>query len=120
MKRILVIEDEAIIRLHTLNLLQSNGFDAVGTGDGLVGVQLAREFLPDLILCNLNLPGLNGFEILRELRNDPATATIPLIFVTAQSSPDEIEQMLQLGAESYITKPFTPEELLQAIANILG
>ena len=120
MKKILVIEDEAIILLSTLNLLQNNGFEAISAMNGQAGVELAASFLPDLILCNLRLPKLRGDEVYRELRKYPATATIPFIFVTAQSTCAEIDQLRQLGASNYLLKPYTSEELLQAIATILG
>ena len=119
-KKILVIEDEAIILFSTLNLLQKNGFDTVSAMDGDAGVELAKEFLPDLILCNIKLPKLRGDEVFRMLRNDPATAKIPFIFLTAQSNQVEIDRLRQLGTEGYLTKPYTSEELLQAIAKILG
>jgi CheY-like chemotaxis protein len=119
-KKILVIEDEAIILLNTLNLLRNNGFNVVSATDGHVGVQMAKEFLPDLILCNDKLPKLKGYEVFKELRNNPATATIPFIFVTAQGTAAEIERLQQLGAEKYFYKPYISEELLQAITEILS
>lgn len=118
-KKILVIEDEAIILFSTLNQLQKNGFDTLSAMDGYTGVELAKEFLPNLILCNMKLPKLRGDEVFRMLRNDPVTARIPFIFLTAQSDRDEIERLRQLGAEDYLAKPYTSEELLQAIAKIL-
>lgn len=120
MKKILVIEDEAIILFSTLNLLQKNGFDTVSAMDGDAGIELAKEFLPSLIVCNIKLPKLRGDEVFRTLRNDPTTTTIPFIFLTAQSNQAEIDRLRQLGAEDYLTKPYTSEELLQAIAKILG
>jgi CheY-like chemotaxis protein len=117
-KKILVIEDEAIILFSTLNQLQKNGFDTLSAMDGYTGVELVKEFLPDLILCNIKLPKLRGDEVFRTLRNDPATARIPFIFLTAQSDPDEIDRLRQLGAKGYLAKPYTSEELLQAIAKI--
>jgi two-component system, OmpR family, alkaline phosphatase synthesis response regulator PhoP len=118
-KKILVIEDEAIILFSTLNLLQKNGFDTVSAMDGYAGVELAKEFLPDLIVCNLILPKLKGDEVFRTLRNDQTTTKIPFIFLTAQSNQAEIDRLRQLGAEDYLAKPYTSEELLQAIAKIL-
>ncbi len=120
MKKILVIEDEAIILLSALTLLRNNGFDVLGAADGSAGVQKAVLFLPDLVLCNVSLPKLRGDEVYRELRQNPATATIPFIFITAQSTSAEIDRLRQLGAEHFFTKPYAPDELLQAIAKILG
>lgn len=120
MKKILVIEDEAIILLSTLNLLQKNGFNAVTATDGYAGVELAKEFLPDLILCNIRLPRLRGDEVYRTLLHEPTTANIPFIFITAQGTSVEIDRLRQLGAENFLSKPYISQELLQAIAKILG
>ena len=119
MKNILVIEDEGIIRLNILNILDRNGFKAIGAEDGKIGLELARELVPDLILCNITMPRLKGYEVLRELSNDPITATIPFIFITAQATPAEVILGQQQGADHYLNKPFTPNELLQAIAKFI-
>jgi|SRR5919199_1320788 CheY-like chemotaxis protein len=119
MKTILVIENEGIIRLNILKLLDRNGFNAIGAEDGKIGLELARELVPDLILCNIIMPKLNGYEVLRELNNDPITATIPFIFITAQATPAEVILGQQQGADYYLNKPFTPNELLQAIAKFI-
>lgn len=119
MKNILVIEDEGIIRLQLLNVLEANGFNAIGAQDGLMGVQLAKQFVPDLILCNVALPKLNGYEVLRELRNEPITASIPFIFLSAQTPHPDLNQGQELVADGYLSKPMTSEELLQAIDKLL-
>jgi CheY-like chemotaxis protein len=118
-KKILVIEDEAIILLSTLNLLRKNGFNVVSATNGHDGVQLAKKFLPDLILCNVRLPRLRGDDVYQKLRNDPATTRIPFIFVTAQGSSVEIDRLRQLGAENFLIKPYVSKELLQVIAKFL-
>lgn len=120
MKKILVIEDEGIIRLQLLNVLEANGFNAIGAQDGFMGVQLATQFVPDLILCNVALPRLNGYEVLRELRNEPITANIPFIFLSAQIHRLDIEQGEPLVADGYLSKPMTSQEVLQAIDKLLG
>src|SRR5919199_4125033 len=116
MKNILVIENEGIIRLNILNILDRNGFNAIGAEDGKIGLELARELVADLIFCNITMPRLNGYEVLRELRNHPSTATIPFIFITAEAISVEVTLGQQGAADYYITKPFTANELLQAIA----
>lgn len=118
-KKILVIENEGIIRLSLLNLLHDNGFLAMGAEDGLIGVKLAREVMPDLILCNVRMPGMSGYEVLRELRTHPITATIPFIFLSAESAQADMIKELQLDTERYLTKPYSCEQLLQAIAKAL-
>jgi len=119
MKKILVIEDEGIIRLNLLHLLNAQGFNTIGAENGSVGVRLVREFIPDLIICNIKMPGLNGYEVFRELRSDSSTAAIPFIFLTAQIdmnkfSPEEQRTIRYLG------KPFMANELLEIIAEFLG
>lgn len=118
MTRVLVIEDEELIRESILNLLNARGFSAIGAGDGRVGLQLAKEIVPDLILCDLRMPELDGYEVLRTLRQDPITATVPFIFLTAETSQNVLQQGQLLGA-GYLTKPFTTTKLLEAIATHL-
>ena len=119
MKNILVIEDEGIIRLQLLNLLEANGFKALEAPDGFTGVELAKQFVPDLILCNIALPRLNGYDVLRELRNEPITANIPFIFMSAQITQLKVEQGKSLVADGYLSKPMTSEEILEAIDKLL-
>lgn len=119
MKNILVIEDEGIIRLQLLTLLEANGFNVIEAPDGLTGVQFAKQLVPDLILCNVALPRLNGYEVLRELRNEPNTANIPFIFLSAHITRPKVEQEESLVADDYLSKPMTSEELLEAIDKLL-
>ncbi|MBD2128666.1 response regulator [Microcoleus sp. ZQ-A2] len=118
-KKILVIENEGIIRLALLDLLHDKGFIATGAENGLIGVKLAREVMPELIVCNVRMPGVSGYEVLRELRTHPITATIPFLFLSAESPQADMIQELQLDTERYLTKPYSSEQLLQAIAKAL-
>lgn len=115
MKKVLVIEDEESIRENILDLLDAEDFEAKGAENGLVGVQLARQFCPDMILCDVMMPELDGYGVLTTLRKDPATATIPFIFLTAKADRADLRQGMSLGADDYVTKPCTPAELLSAI-----
>ncbi|MEW5857667.1 MAG: response regulator [Cyanobacteriota bacterium] len=119
MKKILVIEDEPAVRSNLLKLLKAEGFDAIGAENGLVGVQSAREHKPDLIICDIMMPGFDGYSVLTQLRQDPITALIPFIFLTAKTERADLRQGMQLGADDYLTKPFTRAELLDAIATRL-
>ena len=83
--------------------------------DGRAGIQLARDFLPNLILCDITMPEMDGFEVLRDLRSNPLTANIPFVFLTAQADRASLRQGMALGADDYVTKPFTSDELLAAI-----
>ena len=116
---VLVIEDEEFLREIILNILHTKGFRAIGTGDARRGLLLAKERIPDLILCDIRMPELDGYEVLRSLRQDALTANIPLIFLTAETLQEVVSQGQQLGANGYLTKPFTTQELLEAIASHL-
>lgn len=115
MKKILVIEDEAAIRESIVELLEAENFKAMGAEDGKAGVQVAQDYLPDMILCDVMMPELDGYGVLHSLRQNPATATIPFIFLTARVSKTDFRQGMELGADDYLTKPCTASELLSAI-----
>lgn len=115
MAKILVIEDEQQIRLRILEILTYEGFETISAADGRIGLQLAKKHLPDLILCDIVLPELNGYEILVKLRRDPLSATIPFIFLTAKASISDLQKGMKLGADDYLTKPFTIDGLLASI-----
>ncbi len=116
MTKILVIEDEARTRNYFLKNLEAEGFYAIGAENGRVGVQQAREQLPDLIICGIAISELDGYGVLTALRQDPATAIIPFIFVTAKRTRANLRKGMELGANDFLTKPCTLEELLKAIA----
>lgn len=115
MNKILVIEDDINVRQNILELLVCEGFSIVEANNGRLGVQLAQEEIPDLILCDVMMPELDGYGVLKALRQQPETAIIPLIFLTARSDKTDFRQGMQMGADDYIVKPFTREELLSAI-----
>ncbi|KZL51105.1 response regulator [Nodularia spumigena] len=115
MTLILVIEDEEQIRLNIQEILVLADFSVVTSSDGVRGLNLAKVKLPNLIICDIMMPGMDGLEVLQNLRNDPQTANIPLIFLTAKSERDDLRQGMNLGADDYITKPFEPREILQAV-----
>jgi CheY-like chemotaxis protein len=112
MTKILVIEDNNLMREIVLDILESRGFEAVGAENGQVGVQLAIAQIPDLILSDVRMPELNGLQVFAVLRSHPATASIPFIFMTAS----DMEKALQLKADGYLHKPCTVAEMLGAIA----
>lgn len=116
MTRILIIEDEEIVRHNLIELLLIERYETLSAADGVEGVQLAQRTLPDLILCDILMPRLNGLGVYKALQEDPATAAIPFIFLTARASAEDLRAGMSLGADDYLTKPFTSDELLQAIA----
>jgi len=119
MTKILVIEDEVVLRTNTLQILKFEDFDTLEAENGLVGLQIAREQLPDLILCDIMMPELDGYGVLSALRHNSATSMIPFIFTTAKSHKADLRQGMQLGADDYLTKPFSADELLSAITTRL-
>ncbi|MEO8891231.1 MAG: response regulator [Coleofasciculaceae cyanobacterium] len=119
MKRILVIEDEGIIRLNLLQILNANGYEVIGAENGAVGLRLVREFIPNLIICNIKMPVLDGYEVFRELRSDAITAQISFIFLTAQMDLEQFSQEEQQTIR-YLCKPFLSNELLELISEIIG
>lgn len=119
MTKILIIEDEAILRNEVVEWLRLEDYEAFGAADGLKGLELALLHEPDLIVCDIMMPHLDGHGVLLELRSNPTTATIPLIFVTARASHEDIRSGMELGADDYVTKPFTRLELLKAIQSRL-
>ncbi len=115
MKKILVIEDEPEMRRNLLAILKLERFEGLGAENGRRGVELARREKPDLILCDVMMPELDGYGVLNELRKDPATVTIPFIFLTAKDQKHEVRNGMNLGADDYLTKPVAKADLLQAI-----
>ena len=119
MTTILVIEDVEALREEIMETLSYEGFDVLGAKDGVVGVQIAKTYLPNLIICDIAMPELDGFGTLVALRQEPKTSMIPFIFLTAMTEKADMRQAMQLGADDYLTKPFTSAELLGAIASRL-
>lgn len=119
MTKILVIEDEDQIREIILEMLDAENFDAISAENGHIGLQLALEQIPDLILCDVMMPEFDGYSLITALRQNPATKTIPFIFLTAKASKTDLRQGMELGADDYLPKPFTVEELMGAISTRL-
>jgi len=115
MKRILVIEDEPEMRRNITTLLRFKEYEPIAAENGRVGVELARREKPDLILCDVMMPELDGFGVLRALQADDALASIPFIFLTAKGEKDDLRSGMNLGADDYLTKPVDNNELVQAI-----
>ena len=120
MKRILVIEDDPDIALSLrLKLERDGGFSVATAEDGAAGLRLAIDQPPDLVLLDVNLPGMDGFEVCRHLRKNPVTAATPVIMLTARLDESDRVSGLDLGADDYITKPFSPKEALARIRAVL-
>jgi two-component system sensor histidine kinase/response regulator len=115
MPKILVIEDEQPLLNDIMEMLEYSSYEVSGTGDGSEALEFARQHRPDLILCDIMMPVVDGYEVLKQLRQHPATATIPFIFITAKADRDSMRQGMSMGADDYLTKPFTFDELTSAI-----
>ena len=116
MAKIAVIEDEVIVRETIIERLTEAGYHVLSAENGLLGIDLIREQQPDLVLCDIMMPNLGGFGVLEYIRKDPATSLIPFIFLSALSDKTDLRKGMLSGADDYITKPFTKEELLNAVA----
>lgn len=112
----MVIEDDENIRENILEILSGHNIRAIGAKNGRLGIRLAQKIIPDLIICDILMPELDGYGVLEELRQDPLTAVIPFIFLTALADREHNRKGMELGADDYITKPCKPVELLKAIA----
>jgi DNA-binding response OmpR family regulator len=116
---ILVAEDQPHIRALIEFKLRNNGYRVVSVEDGEAALQKAKELIPDLILLDVMMPLMTGFEVLSALKEIPETKHIPVLLVTAQSGESEVLKGLEMGAEDYITKPFSPNELAARIKTVL-
>jgi len=115
MARILVVEDESDILDNIAETLELENFDIIKANNGREGVDKALEAHPDLVVCDISMPLLDGFGVLLELRNHPETALTPFIFLTAHAGRDNTRKGMNMGADDYLTKPFTPMELINAV-----
>ncbi len=118
-QKILVAEDQQHIRSLIEYKLKNSGYTVVCAEDGRSALEKAGEIQPDLILLDVMMPLMTGFEVLASLKSNEKTRNIPILMVTAQSKEDEVLKGLELGADDYITKPFSPNELAARVKNIL-
>src|SRR5215813_4279751 len=120
MAKILVIEDEAELRTNVARLLKAEGFEVLTAENGAVGVDTAGALLPDLIICDISMPEMDGFGVLFSLRENVTTSHIPFIFLTASTRTYDRNFGVELGANDYITKPFKLQDLLEAVKKRVG
>ena len=113
--KILVVEDETSIRNNLVRMLQLEQFDVLGAANGRIALTLVHDFAPDLILCDVMMPELDGFGVLAALRGDERTEAIPLVFLTALDDRENLRRAMGLGADDYLTKPFSRDDVLQAV-----
>ncbi|MCU0417399.1 MAG: response regulator [Cytophagaceae bacterium] len=114
-KNILLIEDNLDVRENLTEILELSNYKVFAAENGKVGVELAKKHIPDLIVCDIMMPELDGYGVLHVLSKSPETASIPFIFLTAKTEKTDIRKGMNLGADDYLTKPFDDIELLDAI-----
>lgn len=115
MKKILLIEDNEAMRENTAEMLELANYEVYTAENGKVGVEKAKSVSPDLIICDIMMPELDGYGVLYYLSKDPATAAIPFVFLTAKAEASEVRRGMNMGADDYLTKPFEEIDLLNAV-----
>ena len=115
MKKILVIEDEPHLRANLVTILEMENYQVVAAKNGLEGVACAQSEKPDLVLCDIMMDGMDGYGVLKKVREDRQLSSTPFIFLTSKSDRADLRAGMQLGADDYLTKPFTIPELKSAI-----
>ncbi len=114
-KKIIVIEDDKIVRDNIATLLDEEGYKTFQSSDGLEGINLIEEVKPDLIICDIVMPRMNGLEVLQKIRENNLFRPVPFIFLTAKVEKSDLRSGMELGADDYIFKPFSSKELLRAV-----
>ena len=118
MKKILVIEDNFELRDGIRDYLEAEDYEVIDAADGLEGLRKAKEYLPDLIVCDITMPKLDGYKVLSSLKQNSSTSLIPFIFLTSKAERTDQREGMELGADDYLTKPFTRDELLRALHSV--
>ena len=114
-KKILLIDDSEFILESTFTLLEFAGYEVISATNGAMGLEKAKSELPDLIICDVSMPGMSGFEVVSAVRADPSIAHTPFIFLTAFTEKTKMREGIERGADDYLTKPFTKKELIAAV-----
>ncbi|WP_394749376.1 response regulator [Spongiimicrobium salis] len=120
MKKILLIEDDTVLRENTAELLELNNYELLTASNGKIGIAQAKEHLPDIVICDIMMPVLDGYTVLETLSTNELTKHIPFIFLSAKTEHKEIRKGMNLGADDYLTKPFEEEDLVSAIESRLA
>lgn len=120
MASVLVIENEDSVRENILELLEAEGFEAIGAGNGAAGIRAAQQRQPGLILCDVLMPDQSGYEVLAAVRQHRAIAATPFVFLSAKVAQEDAQRAMTAGADYYLTKPFAIQELLRVIHSFLN
>ncbi len=119
MQKVLLIEDNMDVRENTAEILRLANYEVATAENGKTGIATANEFLPDIVICDIMMPEMDGYAVLRQLNKNTGTAGVPFIFLTAKTSRADVREGMNLGADDYLTKPFEEKELLDAIQSRL-
>ncbi len=119
-RTVLIIEDEKLIIVSTQMVLESVGFQVESATDGEEGIKKAKEVRPDLILLDIMMPGIDGWETLKRLKRDPDTQAIPVVIFTAREHARGHQKSAEMGAAGYFRKPFEPDELIELVEKHVG
>jgi len=120
MKKLLLIEDDVTVRENTAELLELSNYNVITASNGKLGIETAKQEVPDIIICDIMMPEIDGYGVLEALSKNPSTLNIPFIFLSAKTEHKDIRKGMDLGADDYLTKPFEEEELLSAIESRLA
>ncbi len=120
MKHILLIEDDTALRENTAELLELAGYEVAIASNGRIGIEKAKALLPQLVICDIMMPEVDGYGVLQALSEDETTRFIPFIFLSAKAEHKEIRKGMDMGADDYLTKPFEEEELMSAVESRLA
>ena len=120
MKKVLLIEDDAVLRDNTAELLELCNYEVITASNGKIGIDKVNQYLPDIIICDIMMPELDGYGVLEALSKKEVTKFIPFIFLSAKTERQDVRKGMNLGADDYITKPFTEDELISAIESRLA
>jgi DNA-binding response OmpR family regulator len=115
MKRILVIEDNDGVREEIVDILRFEGFEVRDAENGRIGLEVVRSWAPDVVICDLMMPELDGYATLTEVRADPASSAVAFICLTARGEITDTRRAMDIGADGYVTKPFTVDDLIDAV-----
>ncbi|HEY9599145.1 MAG TPA: response regulator [Cyanophyceae cyanobacterium] len=113
--KILAIDDDCLFLETVLMVLENEGFQVIGAANGQLGLQMAKEQKPDVIVCDIRMPGLNGYEVLSQLRQDPLTQTIPFIFLSGEDRDNDWSQASEIRADYFLPKLSSAQEIIQAV-----
>lgn len=120
MKTVLLIEDDVVLKENTAELLELSNYKVITASNGKVGVELAKKYIPNIIICDIMMPELDGYGALEALSKSKATKHIPFVFLSAKTERSDVRKGMNLGADDYITKPFTEEDIISAIESRLA